>query len=86
MCLLFDAKKNKLKQTCTGKCKNRCGLEKHKEGRSIDLNRLTKSDEIRLSKTTLRFTDRIDSKANLPLSSISKYPTSFNPLRFFPER
>ncbi len=35
MCLKFDPEENVLKQTCSGKCKNRCGFKPDQEEDSL---------------------------------------------------
>ncbi len=35
MCLKFDPEENVLKQTCSGKCKNRCGFKPDQEDGTI---------------------------------------------------
>ncbi|GAB5407944.1 MAG: hypothetical protein BalsKO_03090 [Balneolaceae bacterium] len=44
MCLKFDPEENTIKQTCSGKCKNKCGLEKHNEEKAVSISFLSTKD------------------------------------------
>lgn len=70
MCLKFDPEENTVTQTCSGKCKNKCGLEKHKEGKTIDLSNLTKKEnDIRLD---IPFKDGLVSTKEILTNQIHK--------------
>lgn len=44
MCLKFDPEKNTIKQTCSGKCKNKCGLEKHHKEKAVNITLLPEKE------------------------------------------
>lgn len=61
MCLKFDPEENTLKQTCSGKCKNRCGFKLDDEqpssmkARKVHINKRDKtSDQLKDTPVQLR--------------------------------
>ena len=72
MCLKFDPEENTLKQTCSGKCKNRCGFK-------VDTDPdLMKARKVRIGFKKQSSSELIDTPLGLKSNSLDTEFNSFN--------
>ncbi len=72
MCLKFDPEENTLKQTCSGKCKNKCGFKVDND------DDLMEARKVRIGFKKQTSSEMIDTPLGLKSSSLDAEINSFN--------